>query len=276
MILRLLIKSSQMKIAQIGPIAPLCSILVIWAAISFNACSKTNTQVIIDSIYDISDGLVGYYNFNGGSLNDSSGFGNNITVNSATPTTDRFGNAGNAYSFDGSTSYMQIPNSLSFNPVGGITLMAIIKVDGFNTTTCHVNQILGKGYPDNENGFYCLRITDTTSHCAGGPIDSAAESFNCGYSNTNARIDSLIVKPGLWYNLIYMFDGLQSRLYINGALKAVNPISTAFAANSNVLLIGRDENPSFPFFFNGVIDEIRIYNRALPLGAVKELNNLKQ
>jgi hypothetical protein len=264
-----------MKIVPIVPIVSFCSGLAIWAGISFSACSKTKTVVVTDSIYDITDGLVGYYNFNGGSLSDSSGFGNNITVNNATATTDRFGIAGNAYLFDGSTSYMQIPNSPSISPVGGITLMAIIKIIGFNATSCHVNQIMGKGFPDNENGFYCLRFTDTTSHCAGGPIDSAAESFNCGYSNTNARIDTLIVKPGIWYNLIYMFDGLESRLYVNGELKAINPISTSFVPNTNVLLIGKDENPAFPFFFNGVIDEIRIYNRALPPGAVKELNNLK-
>ena len=47
-----------------------------------------------------SDGLVGYWPFTG-NANDASGNGNNGTVNGATLTTDRFGNANSAYSFDG-------------------------------------------------------------------------------------------------------------------------------------------------------------------------------
>jgi hypothetical protein len=40
--------------------------------------------------YDLSQGLIGYYNFNGGNLNDSSGHNNNIFFNSATMANDRF------------------------------------------------------------------------------------------------------------------------------------------------------------------------------------------
>ncbi|HEV8508760.1 MAG TPA: hypothetical protein VGQ53_25370, partial [Chitinophagaceae bacterium] len=75
-------------------------------------------------LYDVQTGLVAYYNFNGGSLNDGSGQGNNITFNSATQTSDRFGNPNNAYLFNGTSSYMQVPNSASLNP-NNITMMAI-------------------------------------------------------------------------------------------------------------------------------------------------------
>src|SRR5689334_3309249 len=55
--------------------------------------TKIDTFHVTDSIYDLRDGLVAYYNFKGSSLNDSSGYGNNITFNNATPAADRFGNA---------------------------------------------------------------------------------------------------------------------------------------------------------------------------------------
>src|SRR5215469_8554831 len=84
---------------------------------AFTSCTKKNidtvyiphdstvyvhdTTTVNDSIYDITTGLVAYYNFNGGNLNDSSGYNNNITFNNATPTADRNGVANNAYLFNG-------------------------------------------------------------------------------------------------------------------------------------------------------------------------------
>ena len=53
----------------------------------------------------INDGLVAYYPFNG-NVNDESGHENHGTVIGANPTTDRFGNADSAYSFDGEDDYL--------------------------------------------------------------------------------------------------------------------------------------------------------------------------
>src|SRR5580658_8327807 len=107
---------------------------------TFTSCSKSvtdtvyikhdsiiivyDTTTVHDTSYDITSGMVAYYNFNGGNLNDSSGFNNNITFNNATPTADRFGRANNAYLFNGSSNYMDVPNSPSLNP-SAITLYAI-------------------------------------------------------------------------------------------------------------------------------------------------------
>ena len=97
------------------------------------------------SCYDLTDGLVAYYNFNNGSLKDSSGKGNHISFSNAVKTTDRFGTANNAYLFNGTGSYMQVPNSASLNREGVITLMAILKMNGFYNGACHGNQIFQKG-----------------------------------------------------------------------------------------------------------------------------------
>jgi len=60
-----------------------------------------NLFIVIQTCHaGINDGLVAYYPFNG-NANDESGNGNNGTVNGATLTSDRFGNANSAYSFDG-------------------------------------------------------------------------------------------------------------------------------------------------------------------------------
>ena len=60
-----------------------------------------DTLTLRDTIYTLTDGMVAYYNFNGGNLNDSSGHNNNITFNNALPAADRFGLANNARVFDG-------------------------------------------------------------------------------------------------------------------------------------------------------------------------------
>ena len=57
--------------------------------------------------YVPTNGLVGYWGFNG-NANDESGNGNNGTVNGATLTTDRNGNANSAYSFNGTS--IKVPN----------------------------------------------------------------------------------------------------------------------------------------------------------------------
>ena len=66
---------------------------------AFFICICTFAQV---PSYVPTNGLVGYWPFNG-NANDESGNGNNGTVNGATLTSDRFGNANGAYSFNGSS-----------------------------------------------------------------------------------------------------------------------------------------------------------------------------
>ena len=117
-------------------------------SISQTSCSKTVTEhdttikssryhyqnrerYDIDTLYNLNYGLVAYYNFNNGNLNDSSGKGNNITFNNAVVTSDRFGRAGNAYQFSGG-AYMQVPNSCVIEPITNY-LMAIVKFNGYYT-----------------------------------------------------------------------------------------------------------------------------------------------
>ena len=61
--------------------------------------------------YVPTNGLVGWWPFTG-NANDESGNGNNGTVNGATLTSDRFGNAGKAYSFNGTSNYVDVNNTI--------------------------------------------------------------------------------------------------------------------------------------------------------------------
>ncbi|HET7116108.1 MAG TPA: LamG domain-containing protein [Hanamia sp.] len=248
-----------------------------------------DTVVISDTVMGkLTKGLIAYYNFNGGNTNDSSGNSNNIVFNSATPTTDRFGNPNNAFLFDGSSSYMQVKNSPSLNP-DNITMYAIVKPLGFYQGPCHGNQILSKGYPYNINGFYQLNFFPIGNDAGGGAcaltIDSTKEFFVGGFGDNNPQgssagapgnssIDSVYIQKNQWYTLVYTYDGSTSKFYVNGALASSIPNAKpiTFTPNSYDLLIGKHENPLYPYYFKGVIDEIRIYNRAITDQEVGYLN----
>jgi hypothetical protein len=271
------------------------TIILIFLFISFStviaSCSKTvnehdttieivkDTIIDKDTIYDFKTGLIAYYNFNGGNLNDSSGYGNNIVFNNnAVKTTDRFGVANNAYLFDGSSSYMTVKDSVSLNP-SKITIFAIVKVNGFYTGSCGGNRIVSKGYPDDVNGFYSLQFFDYSSNC--GVPNTSNETFSGDFGDNYPQgaaagiaIDSVKVKTGQWYYLTYTYDGTTSSFYINGQLKGTQVKTVPFHANNFDLWIGKHEDPPFPYYFNGAIDEIRIYNRAMSAAAVNKLSTL--
>jgi hypothetical protein len=247
----------------------------------------TDTLVIKDTLtirdtvcYDLMDGLVAWYNFNGGTLKDSSGKNNHINFNNATPTTDRFGKANNAYLFNGTSSYMTVPNSVSLNP-SLISIQAIVKPNGFYTGPCHGNNILSKGWPDFATGFYSMRI-GTYQDC-NAVTDTTKEIFAAGFgdngnpygSGAGVGADTPKVHTGQWYNVIYTYDGTTSKIYINGKLKNSAVKSVSSTGNNQDLFIGKHGDPPIPYWFNGVIDEIRIYNKALCEGEIKQLNQLK-
>jgi hypothetical protein len=109
---------------------------------------KDTVRIVVSSTcncYNLKDGLVAWYNFNNGTLQNSSGYNNHIIFNNAVKTTDRFGRPDNAYLFNGSGSCMQVKNSLSLNPTQ-ITIMAIVKFNGFYSGTCHATQIVRRGF----------------------------------------------------------------------------------------------------------------------------------
>jgi hypothetical protein len=239
--------------------------------------TKTDTLVQQDTVYCLKCGLVAYYNFNNGNLNDSSGNGNNITFNNATPTADRFGNPNNAYLFNGTSNYMSVPNSPSLNP-NSITLFAIFKPNGFYNIQCHGNNILQKGAYDNEDGWYTLRFSDTLDNCV-NPVDTAQEFVYGGYgdnSNFGALSGASSTNPihtGNWYVVAYTYDGTTSRFYVNGVFVQSRVKSDAFTPNTDDLFIGYSPENGGQYWVNGVIDEIRIYNQALCPGAIAQLSS---
>jgi hypothetical protein len=268
--------------------------LLISMSLSQASCSKTVTKhdttvktvhdttvkivkdTIVDTLYNLNYGLVAYYNFNNGNLNDSSGKGNNIVFNNATVTSDRFGRPGNAYRFTGG-AYMRVPNSSTLSP-SQITLMAIVRMNGFYTGQYWANEIMMKGPIDQASGVYGLRVQPVSFDYT-KPLDTAKEMFTGFYGDgANAGIldSSFLVHGGNWNTVIYTYDGFMCKLYINGILKTTKTVPFIYNTNMNDLYIGKTENPIYPYYFDGAIDEIRIYSKALSPFLIGKLSALTE
>jgi Concanavalin A-like lectin/glucanases superfamily len=252
------------------------AILFILISISISQTSCTKTVTEHDTLTNLQYELVAYYNFNNGNLNDSSGNGNNITFNNAVLTSDRFGRAGNAYKFSGG-AYMQVPNSVTLNP-SQITLMAIVRLDGYYTGTAWGNEILMKGPADQANGVYGLRV-HPLSYDLTQALDTTTEMFTGFYGDgANAGIadTTFKIKGGDWNTVIYTYDGFVTKLYVNGVLKITRMAPFGYNTNTSDLYIGKTENITYPYNFDGAIDEIRIYSKALSPYLISKLNALTE
>ena len=199
--------------------------------------------------YIPTSGLVGWWPFNGNAI-DSSGNGNNGTVNGATLTTDRFGNINSAYIFDGINDWININNSNSLNPPSQITISAWVNTSAYNVS--NASMVVNKGW-DQGPGHYDLLVFTPNSK----------SRFVIG-SNIYVESNS-IININQWTLITASIDSLTMKIYINGTLEntALQNNNNSFGTNTDPLYIGKHDYNNFPYYFSGKIDDIGIWNRIL-------------
>lgn len=218
-------------------------------------------------------GLKAYYPFSG-NANDVSGNNNNPVFNNATLTADRLGNPNSAYHFDGASTYMKILNSATLNTTDKLSLVAWVKPQGFYPGTCHGNSILMKGDADFLTGNYLLRYDDNaflnSTQCS-VPVEPLHQNFYGGGLVMLAPGYTPYIQANQWYSVIATYDGTTARLYINCQLILSRTQGGATFTNAADLFLGKFNSGSFPYWVNGDLDEIRIYDRALNVDEVNAL-----
>jgi hypothetical protein len=213
---------------------------------------------------DLNAGLKAWYPFNG-NADDASGNNNNPIFNNATITNDRFGTPNGAYHFNGVYQYMRIPNKPSLNFGNQITLSVWVRPTGFYYGVCHASQIISKGGGNYNPGNYAMRFDDalysTGTGCNGSKCDTLHQNFR-GTGTVLKPYAGDFIKKNKWYNVLYTNDGKMAKLYVDCELKYAVVFPETFT-NTEDLFFGKSDDTLFPFWLNGDLDDIRIYDRAL-------------
>ncbi|MAU34058.1 hypothetical protein CMN23_02935 [Candidatus Saccharibacteria bacterium] len=195
------------------------------------------------------EGLLAWWPMNGNAL-DNSGYGHNGVVNGATLTTGQNGKSESAYSFaNGSSQQIQCGNEASLRPSSQITISTWIYPTAYSSSIHGIVNYGGGGYWLNLN-------TD------GSP------SFYITDSNVTT---SEIIPLNQWTHLVGVYDGSTRTIYRNGEVLVSNaktgPISNYAGLTCQ---IGSVKDVS-DRYFRGSIDDVRIFDRALPAAEIQAL-----
>ncbi|MCX7966124.1 MAG: LamG domain-containing protein [Syntrophorhabdaceae bacterium] len=195
--------------------------------------------------------LVGFWRFNDpNNLGfDASGYGNHGAVMySKVQYTPEGISGGSAYFFEGSrdvTAGIIVKNSESLNiKTGEITITAWVKLDGNNID--NGNAVISKCCEP-----YAL-FAWLGSPANGISAVISSEVVFSGYSITN----------GIWHHIAVTYDGSTVRFYHNGSSVATKPFQKGLSIDSGELYIGASPHGASEDF-SGMIDEVRVYNKAL-------------
>ena len=206
-----------------------------------------------DSTIKQTGDLVAFYPFTG-NANDVSGFNNNGTVSGAALITDRWGNAASAYFFDGVNDNIKVLSSSSLNFQNSVTINFWMKVGEFYDREAYP---LSHGNWENR---WKISITNKNIRWT--------VKTNTGIKDLDSETE--LVKNNL-YNVTVLYDGNDYEIYINGELDAFTSLSGLIMTTPIDLMIGQVLPGNTQYNFKGVLDDIRIYNYALPYSSIQSL-----
>ena len=208
--------------------------------------------------YVPSNGLVGWWPFDGGAL-DMSSNGNNGSVNSnAILTTDRYGNPNSAYYFDGTdNSDIDIPTSTNLNITNDITISFWI----FPNSNNGEKHIIDRDLCGFDNDWRILQLNNFIH-------------WSTGVSGSDQYVSVSLI-PNQWNFVVAKRDGNLFTLSINDSFSSPSQMTlnnSSFVNNSLPIYFGDAVcNSSSQNNFLGKLDDIGIWNRALNQQEIIEL-----
>ncbi|MBM4053650.1 MAG: hypothetical protein FJ264_03030 [Planctomycetes bacterium] len=212
--------------------------------------SALTGQEIQDMIVSVPNNVLGSYNFEEGSGTiavDSSGNGNDGSINGEAVWTTGANEIGGGLQFDGVNDYVDIGD---IDLTDAFTIAAWIKINNLGKLA-----IVGKTYQSYQ--FF---------------VSSTGNLMFQRNSATPINYPAGLV-PGTWYHVAVTFDTTNGMsLYLNGSLVSANGDTTITNVNDTAAKIGAT-NFTPKNFFSGVIDKVRIYNAAITSQEIQDLYN---
>ena len=200
-------------------------------------------------------GLLGYYPFNG-NPNDVSANAANLTNNNAVLTADRFGTANAAYSFNGINQNLinSTPN-FTFNPASSFTISF-----WYNRNNTATNGVLIMNATNAANNFIWLFQAGATNSQYG----TNKQQFSWIWAQTTSTTST-------WTHIVCVYNAGAMTLYKNNVQVATGTFTHTNVTSANLpLYIGRGVGGDY---YNGKMDDIGIWNRALTTCEINDLYN---
>ncbi len=214
--------------------------------------------VVLNTGGQVPAGLVAAYSFDAGSgttAADSSGRNNNGTLANAAWTPS--GKFGAALTFNGTSSQVTVADNASLDLTNAMTLSAWV-----NPTA-------------NSAAWRTLILKENTSNLVYALYSSgdtpSPEGMRVAGGATRSAVGTGSLPLNSWTHLAATYDGANLRLYVNGVLASTTAATGNMANSAGALRIGG--NAIWGEYFAGRIDEVRIFNRALPATEVATMMN---
>ncbi|OUR96032.1 hypothetical protein A9Q86_16240 [Flavobacteriales bacterium 33_180_T64] len=179
------------------------------------------------------------------------------------------GMVSDAFLFDGIDDLILVPDSANLDLTGDMTLMTWVRRIGYDNQH-QVVLCKGAGYvPNDESAVFLMRFEfDLT--------EFLFEDIN----GNNIIINGPAFEDSMYHHYVYVREGNEHRLYVDGFLFNNETFSSNPASTLGLpLTIGAQyHNPTnspndYDFNFNGEVDEIMVYNRALSISEMQSVYN---
>jgi hypothetical protein len=216
----------------------------------------------INPLHPLSKGLVGYWLFNEGAgsrANDISGHGNHGTLENMSPNAQDSGWGGSKFGgglqFDGVNDYVNCGSDESLDITEAITVEAWVK----SNTVAGYHAIVAKDNASIGDGWWIYQIGDELG---------VEARYGASWDNTITTTDVFTVNQ--YAHVSFTFNKENTILYVNGVEIIREAHTDSIQSNNHTVRIGVDERGNVDLF-NGSIDSVRIYNRALSAEEIKIL-----
>ena len=224
------------------------------------------TFISFASASHFTEGLVAWWRFDeatGDFLSDSSNNSNNGTL-AGNPAWSNDSIAGHALTFDGINDKVNVVKTSSVDIVDNVTIEVFIKRNAF---------LNDEGTIISKNGPYFLAVRNTS--VVGGVY---ANDGNCPSSCTTPGANTWTevrgnrtIPQGKWARVKLVYNGANLSLHVNGEFVNSSTKKGQMPQVSQLVHMGWGE-PGHNHYFNGIIDELRIYNISMDADMMPEIN----
>lgn len=210
------------------------------------------------------NGLIGWFPFNGNTIDESNSTNDGVN-NGAILASDRFGNPNSAFNFNGTSSYISVPNIAQVGNAAR-TISAWIKTNSaiqncvistgdYNLNSISFNFVVGYSY---------------------GSSPQAGTVGVMGFNNDYYPSTGTLVNDSQWHLICATYDGAGSlKIYVDGQLN--NTANYTYNTNGQFNYIGKSNDinnaGANQYFFDGLIDDVGFWNRELIASEVNQLFN---